>query len=169
MRAKPFLIRNAAIAALVGITAGGAVGLWTVRDPTPAIAIDEKPAVVATSPAAASEATSGAAKPDMTARDGVVPSIGVGARADARPAAIRPGFTPVESQTLVARARALAERPDVTALVALRESISRRADAAGEQESPATQRLLAEVDRYLTEARQRRLRLDGEALRKSQK
>jgi len=69
----------------------------------------------------------------------------------------------------VERARALAARPDVSALVALRDDISRRAEERGEQESPATQQLLHEVDRYLAEARLRRLKLDGEALRKGEK
>lgn len=54
------------------------------------------------------------------------------------------------------------------ALVALRESVSRRADERGEPESPATQDLIREIDRYLAEARKLRLKLDGEALRRGQ-
>ena len=63
------------------------------------------------------------------------------------------GSTQNDSQKVVQRARALAEVPDVFALVALRESISRRAADRGEQESPATQELIREIERHLAQAR----------------
>jgi hypothetical protein len=66
----------------------------------------------------------------------------------------------------VQRARVLAQRPDVKGLVALREDVLRRAEAAGEKESPATKGQLDEIDRYLTEARVLRLKLDAAELRK---
>jgi hypothetical protein len=71
-------------------------------------------------------------------------------------------------QKLVQRARTLAEVPDVYALVALRESIIRGATERGEQESPPTQELIREVERYLAAARELRLKLDGEALRRDE-
>ena len=78
------------------------------------------------------------------------------------------GSTQNDSQKVVQRARALAEVPDVFALVALRESISRRAADRGEQESPATQELIREIERHLAQARRLQLKLDGEALRRDQ-
>jgi hypothetical protein len=79
---------------------------------------------------------------------------------------VRSGSAQDDTQKVVQRARALAAVPDVSALVALRESVSRRADERGEQESPATQALIREIDRFLAEARRLRLKLDGEALRR---
>lgn len=73
-----------------------------------------------------------------------------------------------DSQKLVQRARTLAQVPDVYALVALRESIIRGANERGEQESPATQELIRDIERYLAAARELRLKLDGEALRQEQ-
>ena len=61
----------------------------------------------------------------------------------------------------------LAQRPDVNSLVALREAVLRRAEDAGEKESPATKQRLDEIDRYLTEARVLRLKLDAAEFRKS--
>jgi hypothetical protein len=56
----------------------------------------------------------------------------------------------------------------VSGLVALRESISRRAEERNELESPAARELIRELDRYLADARRLRLKLDGEALRRDQ-
>jgi hypothetical protein len=60
----------------------------------------------------------------------------------------------------------LAQRPDVTALVSLREEVLRRAEAAGRKDDPATMREIEAIDRYLFEARALRLRLDAAAIRK---
>ena len=65
----------------------------------------------------------------------------------------------------MARARALAQRPDVKALVALRESVVRRAAERGETGSAASKQQLDELDRYLEEARRLRLKLDAEEFR----
>ena len=180
MRPKSRLIRYAAIAALAGSTAGGVAGLWSLRDRTSSVAAAAKPAgravaaPVAAPPAAPpSDATRVAAGPEPTAHDGQAPSTGVATNGVAPPgrgaASVRPRSRDADGQSVVERARALAARPDVSALVALRDDISRRAEERGEQESPATQQLLHEVDRYLAEARLRRLKLDGEALRKGEK
>jgi len=66
----------------------------------------------------------------------------------------------------VRRARELALRPDVTALVALREAVLRRAEQTGRKDDPAIARELQEIDRCLLEARALRLRLDAAAIRK---
>jgi hypothetical protein len=71
-----------------------------------------------------------------------------------------------DSRDAVQRARVLAKRPDVKGLVALREEVLRLAEEAGEQESPATKGQLDEIDRYLTEARVLRLKLDAAEFRK---
>ena len=151
MSRRSHLIRNATIAALVGSTA--------------------RPRIAASSasPATAAPAQSGQ---DPAVRDGLSNSIAVATRgvvpSTAPPASVRPDSAQNDSQKVVQRARALAEVPDVYALVALRESIGRRADERGEPESPATQELIREIERYLAEARRLRLKLDGEALRRDQ-
>jgi hypothetical protein len=66
----------------------------------------------------------------------------------------------------VQRARVLAQRPDVRGVVALREEVLRRAEEAGEKESPKTKGQLDEIDRYLAEARVLRLKLDAAEFRK---
>ena len=70
-------------------------------------------------------------------------------------------------RSVVARARELAQHADVSSLLALRDEIIRRSKQSGQPDSPATQRELEEVDRYVTEARILRLKIDGQALQKS--
>jgi hypothetical protein len=175
MGSRPHLIRNATIAALVGSTAGAAAGLWSVRDRTTSVAVSPMSTgrnVAASSASPPTEAANSELGRDLTARDGLSNPIAVATKGvvpSAPPAAVvRSGSAQHDSQNVVQRARALAEVPDVSALVALRESISRRADERGEQESPATQELIREIDRYLADARRLRLKLDGEALRRDQ-
>jgi hypothetical protein len=167
-------MRNAVIATLVGSTAGAAAGLWSVRDRTVSVAVSPIPAgagVAASSASAPAAGASGESDRDLTARDGLVRSA-VSARSVAPAAvpdaAVRSGPAPADRQEVVRRARTLAELPDVYALVALRQSITSRAAERPGQESPATEELLREIDRYLTQARQLRLKLDGEALRRSE-
>ena len=171
MRSWSRLIRNATIAALVGSAAGAVAGLWSVRDRTASVVVAPRSTgedVAAAPVSPATDAASGQSGRDLTARD----SIAVATRGVVPPTApaavVRSGSTQNESQTVVQRARALAGVPDVFELVALRESISRRAAERGEQESPATQELIREIDRSLAEARRLRLKLDGEALRRDQ-
>jgi len=64
------------------------------------------------------------------------------------------------------RARVLAKRPDVTALVALRENLMRGATEHGEQDSPATRAQIDALDRYLDEARMLRLKIDAAEFQK---
>ena len=175
MRSRSHLIRNATIAVLVGSTAGAAAGFWSVRDRTTSVAASPMSTGgdVGASPASSpTDPASGQVGRDLTARDGLSDSIAVatkGVVSSTAPATVaHSGSTQNDSQKVVQRARALAEVPDVYALVALRESISRRADERGEQESPATQELIREIDRCLAEARRLRLKLDGEALRRDQ-
>ena len=172
IRRRSRLIRNATIAALIGSTLGAVAGLWSVRDRTSGVAVSTMSTggnVAASSASAPTNAASGPSGRDLAAGDG----------SNATPVATKGVATlPVtnagsalpqnDSQQLVQRARTLAQVPDVYALVALRESIIRGANERGEQESPATQELIREIERYLAEARELRLKLDGEAFRRDQ-
>lgn len=51
--------------------------------------------------------------------------------------------------------------------MAMRDSVVRKAEESGTRESPAVKRQLDELDRYLTEARTLRLKLDAEEFRKA--
>jgi hypothetical protein len=174
MRSRSHLIWNATIAVLVGTTAGALAGLWSVRDRTASIAVSPMSTGgnVAASSASPPTDASRELEREPTARDGPASSTAVATRGVVPSTApvppVRPGSAQNDSQKVLQRARAFAEVPDVYALVALRESVSRRADERGEHESPATQALIREIDRYLAEARQLRLKLDGEALRRGQ-
>jgi hypothetical protein len=96
-------------------------------------------------------------------------------RVSAPPArALKPPVAPPPSAAVAAdahdmmeRARVLAQRPDVKALVALRESVIVRAAERGEQDSAETKQQLDELDRYLAEARALRLKIDALEFRKS--
>jgi hypothetical protein len=77
-----------------------------------------------------------------------------------------PAAQALDLSDAVRRAREMAQRPDVTGLVALRESVLRQAEEAGEKDAPSTKRQLDEIDRYLSEARALRLRLDAAEFRK---
>src|SRR5262245_9425356 len=83
-----------------------------------------------------------------------------------RPPITRPGAPAAESEDLVRFARELAQRPDVTALVALRAAVLRVAEEAGRKDDPAIVRQIEAIDRYLVEARALRLKLDAAAIRK---
>ncbi len=143
------MLKKSLMAALIGSSCGAAAGYWTA----PARAAIEAPAT--------------GEGPDT--RDGVVP-VDVSASAPSvppgKPPTNRPGALDVESGDAVRRAKALAQRPDVPALVSLREEVLRRAEAAGRKDDPATMREIEAIDRYLFEARALRLRLDAAAIRK---
>jgi hypothetical protein len=143
------LIRNAVIAAIVGATCGAAVGLWSIRSWPPQVtaAVQTPPvsAVVASSPA----------KP-ASDHDATVPIL---PKAQATPP--QPPLKAGDDLSVLQRARALAQRPDVRALLELRESIVRRAAEGGETESAATRGQLDDLDRSLAEARTLQLKLDA--------
>jgi hypothetical protein len=174
LRRRSRLIRNATIAALIGSTLGAVAGLWSVRDRKSDVAVSPMSTggSVAASPATPpTETASGQSGQDLPAGDGSnsTPVATKGVMPSTVPVTnARSGPPHNDRQTLVQRARTLAEVPDVYALVALRESIIRGATERGEQESPATRELVREIERYLAAARELRLKLDGEALRRDQ-
>jgi hypothetical protein len=143
------VLKKSLIAALIGSSCGAAAGYWT----PPARAAIEAPATVEVP-----DARAGVAPADVSAP---APSDQV-----SRPPTNRPGALDVESGDAVRRARELAQRPDVTALVALREAVLRRAEEAGQKNDPAIVREIEAIDRFLFEARALRLRLDAAAIRK---
>jgi hypothetical protein len=143
------VLKKSLIAALIGSSCGAAAGYWTA----PARAAFEVPATVEV--------------PGV--RAGVAPvDVSAPARSDrvSRPPTSGPAAPDVESGDVLRRARELALRPDVTALVALREAVLRRAEEAGRKDDPAIVREIQAIDRYLFEARALRLRLDAAAIRK---
>jgi hypothetical protein len=174
IRRRARLIRNATIAALIGSTLGAVAGLWSVRDRTSGAAVSTMSTggnVAASAASAPTNAGSGQPGRDLAAGDGsnVTPVATKGVAPSTLPVTNAGSGPPQnDSQQLVQRARTLAQVPDVYALVALRESIIRGANERDEQESPATQELIREIERYLAEARELRLKLDGEALRRDQ-
>ena len=168
------LVRNATIAALIGSTLGAVAGLSSVRERSSSVAVSHISTdgnIAASSAPPPTGAASGQSGRDLAAGDGShsTPVATKGVVESAMPMTNARSDPPQnDSQKLVQRARTLALVPDVYALVALRDSIIRGANERGEQESPATQELIREIERYLAEARELRLKLDGEALRRDQ-
>ena len=66
------------------------------------------------------------------------------------------------------RARELAARPDVKALLRLRDEVKQRDNELGHRRADLIEALLLEVDRYTDEARARQLELDRRAFLKNQ-
>jgi hypothetical protein len=171
---KRLVLRKAVIAAIVGSTCGALGGAWSVyRLPairTPVAPVPTPTAVIASS--STSPSVKGAkevfvqreARPAVTAP---VPVSAPPARARTAPVAASNAALAADAQDVLERARALAQRPDVKALVALRENIVLRAAERGEKDSTATKQQLDELDRYLVEARALRLKIDALAFRKS--
>jgi hypothetical protein len=147
------IIRNAVIAAIVGTTCGAAAGLWSIRSWPPqvtaAVQSPRENAAVASSPASLD-------------RDESVPTP---PKPEATPA--QPPLRSGDEGNVLQRARELAQRPDVRALLELREGIVQRAAERGETKSAATKAQLDELDRCLLEARTLWLKLDREAFRAS--
>jgi len=165
------LVRNAVLAAVVGIASGALAGVWSVYQlpagGAPVAAVPTTTAVVAASPAPAREKAADA----VAARSEAQPAARAAAPTSPPPAAAR--TTPVavlnatSAQDVLARARALAQRPDVKALVALREHVESRAVERGEKDSAATKQQLDELDRYLADARALQLKIDAAEFRKT--
>lgn len=144
------VVPKAVIAALIGTLAGAAAGIWSLTR-TPAHG-----SVSASSAdhAARSPSSTSAPKPLAVATD------------ETR---TRPSGTPAaadDDAQVLQRARTLARRPDVTALLALREDAVRRATERGIAGSSSAKRELDEIDFRLNEARLLQLKMDAEELRK---
>ena len=161
MRSSPRLIRKAAIAVLAGCAVGAAaaavsVSLWSrSADRSPAAA----KAVGISTPQRSSVAAA-AVQTASEPREASAPAAGAGPES----VAVATGGAAPRDEPQLQRARELARRADVKALMALRDGLSQQAEANGAA-PPASKQLLDRLERYLTEARALRLKLDGDALR----
>jgi hypothetical protein len=154
------VLPKALIATLVGSVIGGAVGVWSLRRPA-ASANATASAVVAPSRATTTTGASAGSSPSTTSPTQVATTTEPRALTNA----VAP---PAEADPQVLQqARTLARRPDVTALMALRDDVVRRATERGIADSSAVKGELSEIDFRLTEARTLRLKLDAEELRKA--
>ena len=142
------VLPKALIATLVGIGIGVTAGVWSLRQSatranvsvSPVVAPAKKEASLPTQVATATEPT--------RARTDVSPSTN-------------------DDAHVLERARALARRPDVTALMALRDDVVRRATERGIAGSSSIKSQLDEIDVRLNEARLLQLKLDALELRKA--
>jgi hypothetical protein len=146
--------RQAVMAAIVGSACGAVAAMWSVGPHARnAPAAQASPTEIVTGP----------------------PSLPAGETL-AADAVIRPGAPPSPASVpLLAeprgdvrrQAQALAARPDVKALVALRESVVRHAENGGEAQAESSRQLLDDLDRYLEGARELRLKLDAEEFQRT--
>jgi hypothetical protein len=172
------LIRNAAIAAIVGSTVGGTIGLWSLRHPavtattvtTAAPEAPNRPAVdvAAGSPQPHSQSLAPAApltewRTPPVAR--LVQDPATATTSESAATRSPSAGTTADAAHVLERARALARRPDVAALIALREGVADQAAERGLAGSPSIKSELEELDQRLSEARTLQLQLDAEALR----
>ncbi|HUK36059.1 MAG TPA: hypothetical protein VLV86_19215 [Vicinamibacterales bacterium] len=134
----------------VGTLAGATAAVWSLRQPSVT-------ANVAASPAAASAATA----PVTDGNNRLSPSTSL-------PKPV-PSATPSadDDEHVLQQARALALRPDVTALMALRDDVARRATERGTAGSTSIKEELGEIDLRLNEARLLQLKLDAQEMRKA--
>ena len=168
------LVPNAVAAAVIGSTIGALAGVWSAIRVTP-VATPPAPVASMKTVAASSPGSPGVktVEPASQVREplppprtrAVVPAPSGGALAAPSPAPKPPRTD--NADDVLTRARALAQRPDVKALIALRENVVLRATARGEQDSPAAKAQLDALDRYLNEARTLRLKIDAVELQKS--
>jgi hypothetical protein len=173
MQNRLVLVRNAVIAAIVGSTCGALGGAWSVyRLPairTPVATVPMPTAIIAsssTSPRVKAVEEVSAQRETPPAATLAVPVSVPPTRARKAPVAASDAAVAADPQDVLERARALAQRPDVKTLVALRENVALRAAERGEKDSAATKQQLDELDRYLAEARALRLKIDALEFRK---
>ena len=156
------LVHKALIAALVGSVAGGTAGVWSLRSPA-ASGHAAAPAL-----AASPMATRAASASTTDARPGAASST---SRVAATPLATRANMNApppsADDVRMLEWARTLARRPDVTALLALRDDVARRATQRGIAGAPSVKGELDELDLRLNEARALQLKLDAEEFRKA--
>lgn len=142
------IFSKAVIAALIGTVCGTAAGVWSLRQPTHADV----------SAPAADAATVATFSTDSTSNPSAATSL----------AAESASLAAEDATHVVQRARTLARRPDVTALIALREDVVRQAAERGIAQSAAVKGELDAIDSSLNEARLRQLKLDAQELRRAE-
>ena len=150
--------RRLLLAALVGSACGAAAGVWSIGR-APAV---REPAAA---PGAVIRHDPVSALPVRPVQD---PAKATPVSARSR---IAPALPPVSQTTnasdpdALLHARELAQRADVNGLLAMRDDLVRHAEQRGETGAPSSKQQLDEFDRYLTEARWLRLKLDAEVFK----
>lgn len=171
------LIRQAALAALIGAGVGAGAGVYSLRGAaTPAEETDPAAAISTVPPPPSPSQPSPAIESQRPPTESTpIATNGVAPRPRHDPAASKwdeparpPAATPAGSPTAVlARARALADRQDVLGLMALRETVVRAAEQHGDADSAGVKSVLDQVDQRLNEARLMRLKSDAEQFRRA--
>jgi hypothetical protein len=170
------LIRHAAVAALIGAAIGAGAGAYSLRGAVAPAALSAPPAMMSTVPAPSPPQPSPAIQSPPrriestpVATNGVVTRPRLDSAAPKRHHPVRPAATtPADSPaTVLARARALADRQDVLGLMTLRETVVRAAEQRGDGDSAGVKSLLEQVDQRLNEARMLRLKSDAEQFRRA--
>ena len=151
------LLPKAIVAALVGSVAGGTAGVWSLRHPAASVNA-AAPAVSAASPVT----TDAGRRRRRRCRSGSHRH-----RNQLEHATNAAAPSADDDAHVLERARTLARRPDVTALMALREDVVLRARERGIAGSSSVKGELDELDLRLTEARTLQLKLDAEEFRKA--
>jgi hypothetical protein len=154
-------------------SASGRSSVPTPASPPASPPPDRAASAASASPAAPERAASastarGAASPDRAA-SASRGAPGVAERSRAAPTAPAPALPDLTSagyEDLAAKvsdvASALAKRPDINGLIALRARVVRRDDALGHGAPEIVSKVLAEIDQRLDEARRLRLKLDAQ-------
>jgi hypothetical protein len=155
---KDGVLPKAVVATLVGVATGGVAAVWSLRQPAASAN-----ASAARAPAASTTAAAGSAQSTAQPAQIVEATEPVRARANAA----SPSAADDPPAEVLQRARTLARRPDVSALMALRDDVLQRATERGTASSSSVKGELDEIDLRLNEARTLRLKLDAEELRKS--
>jgi hypothetical protein len=143
---KAGVFPKAVIAAVVGTVVGGIAAVWSLRQPSARAKLSASP--VAVSSPSTSQPNDASTEPTR-------------ARGNAAP------LSADDDAQVLQHARTLARRPDVTALLALRDDVVRRATERGIAGSSSVKSELDEIDLCLNEARILQLKLDAEELRKT--
>ena len=146
------VVPKAVIAALVGTVCGVTAGVWSLRQPAAKVS---------------SSASSVATPATAIATDNRLNSTSSAPAAAKTDETLRSASTEDDARVLQ-DARTLARRPDVAALMALRDDVVRRATERGIAESPAIKGELDAIDSSLNDARLLRLKLDAEELRRAE-
>lgn len=158
------VVAKAVVAAIFGTVAGGTAGVWSL--PRSAASVNAAAPIPAVAPVVVRPAAApGAPTPQPArARPNLAPPPAEQHSAPVAPHAASPRSADADALVLE-RARALARRPDVMALITLRDSVLRRATERGNADSASVRGELEELDQRLNEARAAQLKLDAEAFR----
>jgi hypothetical protein len=127
-----------------------------------------RPSASLNAAAPAASAASPVATPSATTPSASLPTqVALAPPSPTRISTNAPALLASGDADVLERARTLARRPDVTALMALRDDVALRARERGIAGSASVKGELDELDRRLNEARTLQLKLDAEEFRKA--